>query len=690
MPVRILALLFTMFIVSCSIEDASSGTEKAAQIEPDDQRILDLVNEVHYAQKDCRSKESLNLPEWYVNQTTLDKSPESTDEFHATLDICSRELSNNIEAFTSLVDQLQYIDPIAIIALQSSLTTSQVKPLLPYLSERTVLANMSYRLGLHEDHFESFLAAFDSQFKKDFRSTPEGLVLAIIDTDFALRQEQIEQILLNAPNFNILQAFEMLNEQDTAYTRQLAQRVWDNALYNLPNTQLLDAAFVAARYAGDKDALAELALHWAANSGKESFHQAYRASLISNLRSEDLYSSLGALQWSQTSLKWSLDSTEMGQAYREQPDRATLLIETKARLLRNFNEGANCETENSRPIPSSGKITLEGLALKDWYLAFPEVDYPLLKEIIGVGTPKVDRELLRATDSFVAEVNGAELGNPVLQLDIRDYQDKLTMFLFDYGTSELAPNAVSVAKDPLNTHFIWHIERLKAYRAKLNEQPNDFIQLTARVGHQDPYVLQLIHESPVIEYKPWVMENLTNSEILVNFAYVKGWHRSHKAEFMDALNAYEQSKHKTVPVGLAFFAYQTQEPELMIEACRAFLNGFTAYPSLTRLDFINLLIAYQAPNVEKLAKTLWEKQSLEASVDEIIETATIAARFAGDRTAMLELAYQWQNANEFQKGQWEAELSRAIRMPNLSDFYEETEKLVYRADKQAWFLSSLN
>jgi hypothetical protein len=198
-----------------------------------------------------------DLLNWYLEMNDLTEgksvySPEDEDYGHFL-----KKMLEDPEEYMKLAARSD-LSNIYLTMVLEELPSEETHLLLPYLDKKTQIADIAYRLNMHKKYPVEFERALNAWPMKPGYPPPYGLVVPAIQSGNKSYLDAIEQAAIEG--FNQLELFETIATSEFRnMTVTLADDVWSTYDKTSHIYTRFDAAYVAAKYAGNKDALLELA-----------------------------------------------------------------------------------------------------------------------------------------------------------------------------------------------------------------------------------------------------------------------------------------------------------------------------------------------------------------------------------------------------------------------------------------------
>mgnify|MGYP000138233601 CR=1 FL=1 len=266
-------LPFAFLLASCATnDDATEIAELKSKIEQLESELDSLRTERDQIQIACAkdstsasTEEQLTfkvegvddeLLDWYFNLPSVDPDINHgliTDE---DVEPYVEKLLENPEQFITLA-AAGFDNPYLFVAINYELPESKHDLVLPYVQDHPEFANIGFDLALHEEHSELFEQALFG-WQGGIDTLPSGLVMAALEAENPAANYIIEDYAVHGSE-DRLAVFEAISDSSTSSVNNLANDVWNLHDKDAPFFRQFETAFIAAKYAGNINALQMLA-----------------------------------------------------------------------------------------------------------------------------------------------------------------------------------------------------------------------------------------------------------------------------------------------------------------------------------------------------------------------------------------------------------------------------------------------
>jgi hypothetical protein len=221
-----------------------------------------------------------------------------------------------------------------------------------------------------------------------------------------------------------------------------------------------------------------------------------------------------------------------------------------------------------------------------------------------------------------------------------------------------------------------------AYSKKMLENPKDFIELIALINYENMYANMALSDALPPEYYPLLIPHLKTSYAIASLAYEKRLHKQYETEFVEAFHYWNDIDNRFIPSSLVVAIIELDKPELTDAVRNYAIHGFG------RQEIFKQLEIYQPYNLDKLALTAWDNLRYDEGIYNIIEVAYVAAKYAGSRDALYELAIQFKISEDEDREILQEELTEIISLPSFENFDENVAKLEFKPSMKKWYMPS--
>lgn len=215
-------------------------------------------------------------------------------------------------------------------------------------------------------------------------------------------------------------------------------------------------------------------------------------------------------------------------------------------------------------------------------------------------------------------------------------------------------------------------------RSKMLEDPEAFIKL-ATLELENPYVIMALYELP-LEHQTLLLPYLNENSEIADVAYDLLLHLKHPETFSQALYSWDESL-GLPPAALIIPAIQSNDLAMIDViadvATTEIHRQAEIFEALSNSDFRDM--------IEPIANDAWTLYENKELGEFEFDNAVVAARFAGNREALMECLRLYRAATPELKPYY-----RSLLIPLLSyhvdvyKFEEVAEELVYNAEMRWW------
>jgi hypothetical protein len=193
---------------------------------------------------------------WYESQPPVEPWSLYDDPDDKRFDLYAAKAREDILAFIDLVAFSDDDNPFLKWALDSEISVRDQDRLLEYLTVSDSIADVAYWKGLHRKYKQGFEEAYGYWKTNRPEDMPEGIMLTAMEFNFDESFSFARQFVVESDTK--LQVFELLDIYDQPDLDQLATAAWKASDREFGQEENLEAAILAAKYAGDRDALYEI------------------------------------------------------------------------------------------------------------------------------------------------------------------------------------------------------------------------------------------------------------------------------------------------------------------------------------------------------------------------------------------------------------------------------------------------
>ena len=231
--------------------------------------------------------------------------------------------------------------------------------------------------------------------------------------------------------------------------------------------------------------------------------------------------------------------------------------------------------------------------------------------------------------------------------------------------------------DPEMNMFSNHDEGYIAFRSKMREDTEAYLKLV-NTGLDNPYLTLVLIEIPANKVE-LLLPYLTELPIFSDIAFERQLHTKHPETFEQALHSWND-EHGRPPIGLILPAIQTGNKSFLEEIQDAALNSdakLAVFETLLSSDFKGMALALAAEN--------WQKVNEQNPQDISFDDMYIAARFGGNKQALIDLANIYEKSRGEERVLLESNLRALVSYKvNVRELETLADSLAYNAEMHWW------